>query len=121
MPRLAGSRNTSRLLGEAWVAAALGDRETLDGLRRRMTDAQPGIANSLVLASRAGDRADANARAAAIDARPAGPLYLMVAAYFCLCGAPFDLDATPNLAARLAEAGLEWPPTRPMEWPLKEW
>lgn len=118
---LSGSLNTSRLLGEAWLAAARGDREALDAVRAQMTSAQPGIANELILAARAGDRADATARAAAIDARPAGPAYLMVAIYYCLCGAPFDLDATPNLAARLEEAGLEWPPTRPMEWPLKEW
>jgi hypothetical protein len=118
---LSGSLNTSRLLGEAWIAAARGDRDALDGLRRRMPDAQPGIARSLILAARSGDRDDANAQAAAIDARPAGQAYLMDAIYFCLCGAPFDLAVTPKLAARLEEAGLTWPPTDPMDWPLKDW
>jgi hypothetical protein len=56
-----------------------------------------------------------------IDARPAGPLLLMVGIYFCLCGAPFDLDVAPTLAARLEEAGLAWPPSAPMQWPLKGW
>lgn len=123
LTRLGGSFNTSRAMGEAWIAAARGDRATLDDLRRQMADLQasPGIASALYLPARAGDRASANARAAEIDARPAGPMYLMVGIYFCLCGAPFDLDVTPNLAARLDEAGLTWPPAAPMHWPLKEW
>lgn len=73
------------------------------------------------MAARAGDREAANALAAEIDARPAGPLLLMAEIYFCLCGAPFDLNVAPNLAARLEEAGLAWPPTEPMHWPLKDW
>ena len=28
----------------------------------------------------------------------------------CMCGPAFDLDATPNFNARVAESGLEWPP-----------
>lgn len=56
-----------------------------------------------------------------IDARPAGPLQLMILISNCACGAPFALDATPNLAARLAEAALEWPPIAPIDWPLKDW
>jgi hypothetical protein len=48
-------------------------------------------------------------------------MFLMVGTYFCLCGAPFDLEATPNLAARLDEAGLAWPPVESMRWPLKAW
>jgi TolB-like protein len=123
LSRLGGSFNTSRAMGEAWIAAARGDRATLDELRRRITDLEstPGIATPLYLPARAGDRAAANARAAEIDARPAGPMYLMVGTYFCLCGAPFDLEVTPNLAARLEEAGLSWPPVESMHWPLKDW
>jgi TolB-like protein len=123
LSRLGDSFNTNRALGEAWIAAARGDRATLDDLRRRMTDphASPGIATALYLFARAGDRAAANARAAEIDARPAGPMYLMVGTYLCLCGAPFDLEVTPNLAARLEEAGLTWPPVESMHWPLKDW
>ncbi len=46
---------------------------------------------------------------------------LLGAVYFCRCGAPFDLDVTPKLAARLEEAGLAWPPASPVHWPLKDW
>ena len=123
LSRLDGSMNTSRAEGEAWIAAARGDRAALDVLRGRMAapDAQPGIATGLYLAARAGDREAANALAAEIDARPAGPMLLMVRIYYCLCGAPFDLEVTPNLAVRLEEAGLTWPPTESIRWPLKDW
>ncbi|MEX0892000.1 MAG: hypothetical protein WEB88_07500 [Gemmatimonadota bacterium] len=123
LPRLDGSTNSNRQKGEAWLAAARGDRERLEALRRRPTDpALPvGIAADVVMAARTGDRAAANAVAAEIDARPAGPLLLMVGIYFCMCGAPFDLDVAPNLAARLEEANLVWPPVASMHWPLKGW
>ncbi len=66
--------------------------------------------NDLTVAAIRGDRAEANRRAALIDAQPAGPFVLVVAAAYCLCGAPFDLSATPHLKARLDESGLPWPP-----------
>lgn len=115
--------NTSRDKDATWIAAARGDRATLDDLRRRMMRpaSQAGIATLLHVAARTGDREAANALASNIDARPGGPMYLMVGIYFCLCGAPFDLEVTPNLAARLDEAGLAWPPVEPMHWPLKDW
>jgi len=68
-----------------------------------------------------GDRDAANRRAAAIDAAPGGPLRLAVTATLCYCGAPFDLESTPNFKARLAESGLKWPPadTKPASLVLK--
>lgn len=39
-----------------------------------------------------------------------GPFLLAVMSTVCFCGAPFDLEATPNFKARLAESGLRWPP-----------
>jgi adenylate cyclase len=72
----------------------------------------------LRLSAQAGDRETANRIAAEIDARPAGPLLLLVPIFFCRCGAPFDLETTPNFAARLAEAGLAWPPASPVDWYL---
>jgi TolB-like protein len=64
-----------------------------------------------------GDRAEANRRAAAYDAQPAGPFILSVLTADSLHGAPFDLDATPNFKARLAESGLRWPPPEVMKYP----
>lgn len=57
-----------------------------------------------------GDRDQANRFAAAMDARPAGPFLLAIYSTNCRCGAPFDLDYTPNFKARLVESGLRWPP-----------
>ena len=64
-----------------------------------------------------GDRAEANRRAAALDAQPAGPFILAVLTADSLHGAPFDLEATPNFKARLAESGLPWPPTQVIKYP----
>ena len=71
----------------------------------------------LVEAALFGDRAEANRRAAMLDARPAGGLLLAIAVTYCGCGAPFDLDATPNFKARLAESGLAWPPEVAIRYP----
>ena len=46
---------------------------------------------------------------AAIDARPGGALRMAASLTDCMCGVPFDLDATPNFKARIAESGLTLP------------
>jgi len=74
----------------------------------------------LQVAAILGRRDEANRRAAAIDAQPAGPFVLGVVTAYCLCGAPFDLEATPNFKARLAEAGLPWPPPAAIRFPAPE-
>ena len=56
----------------------------------------------LVEAALTGNRAEANRLAAKIDAQPGGGLVLAVIISDYLCGAPFDLEATPNFKARLA-------------------
>ena len=70
-----------------------------------------------VEAANARDWAEANRRAAAFDARPAGAFLLALLAVQCQCGAPFDLDATPNFKVRLAESGLHWPPPVNIKYP----
>ncbi|NOX82852.1 MAG: hypothetical protein GXP06_07680 [Alphaproteobacteria bacterium] len=75
----------------------------------------------LSIAPLLGERDAANAAAARIDARPFGSARLALAVYECLCGAPFDLEATPNFAARVDEAGFAWPPVSPINYPLKDW
>ena len=72
-----------------------------------------------VEASLSDDRTEANRRAAALDARPAGGLLLATLVTECQCGAPFDLDATPNFKARLAESGLHWPPPQTIAYPAR--
>ena len=43
------------------------------------------------------------------------------AVYSCMCGAPFDLEATPNFAQRIEEAGIPWPPRKVIDLPAKDW
>lgn len=73
----------------------------------------------LSLLAIAGRNEDADAFAAQIDGRAGGPMLLQMAVDECLCGAPFDIERTPNYAARIRETGLSWPPKSPINWPLK--
>jgi hypothetical protein len=77
--------------------------------------------SSLMPAAMLGDRERANAIAARIDARTGGTLVLINAIGMCTCGAPFDLDATPNFQRKIEQAGFDWPPPSPINWPLKDW
>jgi TolB-like protein len=77
--------------------------------------------NSLVLEALRGNRNEANRLAGRIDARPFGHMVLLQAIYLCTCGAPFDLESTPVFASMLKDSGLEWPPVRPYDLPLKDW
>jgi adenylate cyclase len=75
--------------------------------------------NDVVEAALMGDRATANRLAAEIDTQPGGGLILAVIAADSLCGAPFDLEATPYFKARLAESGLPWPPIQALKLPSR--
>jgi TolB-like protein len=86
------------------------DRKSSKFQMRDITDA--------IEAALSGNRAEANRHAAALDARPAGGLLLAIVVTDCQCGAPFDLDATPNFKARLAESGLRWPPPQTIKYPV---
>jgi len=68
-----------------------------------------------------GNREQANKLAAELDARPGGAMILMLAANTCSCGAPFDLEATPNFRERIKESGLPWPPGKLIDYPAKDW
>ncbi|MEO1250839.1 MAG: winged helix-turn-helix domain-containing protein [Pseudomonadota bacterium] len=93
--------------------------ESFDDLAGPLGDREDALI--LLLAPILGDRDAANDAAARIDARPYGPTQLAISVYYCLCGAPFDLEATPNFAARLSEGDLKWPPSSPIDYPLKTW
>jgi TolB-like protein len=75
----------------------------------------------IVMRARAGERDLANKLAAEIDARPFGFLLLINVPMVCVCGAPFELEETPNFARLIEDASLPWPPASPIEWPLKDW
>ena len=104
------------------VAAARGDGELARKLAARIYDlgaaTSTGVIGSL---ARMGARDEANRRAAEVDAHPFGHLRLMLVPGACYCGAPWDLEYTPNFAKLLDDAGLSWPPASPINWPLKDW
>ena len=75
----------------------------------------------LLLAAMTGQRDLANETARLIDDRFLGSFGIMLAVSNCLCGAPFDLDATPNFKKRVEEAGFHWPPPSPIKFPAKDW
>ncbi len=76
---------------------------------------------SMVIAAVIGDRKRANEAAARIDAYPGSAIVISHAIFSCYCGAPFDLDATPNYKARIEEAGFPWPPPKRINYPAKTW
>ncbi|MEO7199640.1 MAG: hypothetical protein ABIY56_05420 [Dokdonella sp.] len=92
-------------------------RASLQKVDRKNSKLQMGHITDTVEAALSGDRAEADRRAAALDARPAGGLLLAIVVTECHCGAPFDLDATPHFKARLAESGLHWPPPQSIKYP----
>jgi adenylate cyclase len=75
----------------------------------------------LLVEAALGNREAANAYASRMDARFAGPFILAEAVKGCFCGAPFDLEATPNFKQRIEEAGFNWPPASPLKYPAKDW
>ena len=75
----------------------------------------------LIFEAALGNREAANAIASRIDARFAGPFILAEVVKSCFCGAPFDLEATPNFKKRIEEAGFSWPPVTPINFPAKDW
>ena len=106
-------------LGKRDDANARGDAALLEKLYKP-TD-QVGDDTDLMFAALRGDRDVANHLAAKIDSRPFGPMKLAQFVYTCLCGAPFDIEATPKFATSLEDAGLLWPPPDTITFPLKGW
>jgi TolB-like protein len=104
------------------LAMARGDRANTTLLLDELLETQPDLPEFHVQSlAQAGLRDEANALAARIDADPYGYLILMGVPGACMCGAPWDLEVTPNFAKLLEDAKLPWPPTSPINWPLKDW
>lgn len=110
------------MLARALVAAIHGDGSASLQYQEAYLGTQgPQDGHVLVLEALRGNRNEANRLAGVIDSRPFGYILLLNDIYTCLCGAPFDLEAAPNFAALLSESGLDWPPSRPYDLPLKSW
>jgi adenylate cyclase len=105
---------------QAVLAAAMGDKAKA---MKMISDYDAaGFDNAdrrLIMRMLAGEPELANQIAAELDSRPYGYLTLMQTPASCLCGAPFDLEFTPNYAKLLADADYSWPPAGSMNWPLR--
>ncbi len=111
----------ARRQAQALVAAARGDVETARYWDEESRSGEDNHLFALLRAAWTGDRQRANELAAHIDGEALGHLSLMMTTYWCACGAPFDLDATPNFAATWQAADLPWPLASPVDFPLKDW
>ena len=87
---------------------------------RLFADPSTDLRQSLVVSHHIGDRERANGFAARIDSAPGSARVIAGIVFGCHCGAPFDLDATPNFKARILEAGFAWPPVSGIHYPGRE-
>lgn len=110
-----------RLIAGFTIAALKGNAAAAQGHQDEFLSRHgPNDAVSLVMEAQRGNRNEANRLAGLIDNRPFGYMSLLQAIYWCTCGAPFDLEATPTFAGKLTDSGLPWPPTAPLDYPLKD-
>lgn len=103
------------------LAAAKGDAAEAQRLQKEYAARFGADSIGIELLAITGDRKNANRLAAIQDARPLGFLNLSDEAGACDCGAPFDLEVTPNFARFISETELPWPPPAAITWPLKDW
>lgn len=110
------------LIFKALVVAHKGNQSRFDQLSEAFkVENTDGHYWTTIVAAWGGHREEANRLAAQIDQHHFGAVTLTQITQWCGCGAPFDLDATPNFAAKLIEGSLTWPPQPTMEFPLKDW
>ncbi|MEJ2128751.1 MAG: hypothetical protein P8X81_07875 [Woeseiaceae bacterium] len=106
---------------QAMVAAHRGDRDRLAPLIEQADKLPPNDFFSIQFNAWTGRRDKANEGAAIIDAHFFGPQSLWQITQWCQCGSPWDLEATPNFAAKIRDADIAWPPESPLTFPLKDW
>ena len=111
-----------RLFFRSMLAAHRGDEQLARQLVEEL-DALEATGHYLPLMAEAftGQRDAANRRAALIDQHPHGAQSFAQAGMWCGCGAPWDIEYTPNFAATLEGSGLSWPPEPVTKFPLKDW
>jgi TolB-like protein len=114
------------LMNKSLTAAARGDySEALKVIEQYTNHPRTGTHDTdfylMNMHTRIGNRDEVNRMAAAIDQSEVGYFTLVLQAYWCACGAPWDLEYTPNFAAKLEESSLPWPPAPIIHFPLKNW
>jgi hypothetical protein len=112
----------SILLARGVIAAYEGEQELANQLIEQIRiEDRTGTYWTLMASARFGLRDEANRLAAEIDKHDFGLVTLSQAVAWCDCGAPWDLEATPNFAGKLEESNLQWPPNATLNFPLKDW
>lgn len=107
---------------KALLAAHEGDQASFERFLNEYKAADPSnMFWPLIISAWGGQREAVNRMATTIDRHHFGSATLTQIAVWCACGAPWDMDATPNFAAKLKEGSLPWPPQTTMEFPLKDW
>ena len=101
----------------ARVEAAAGNLDEA----HRLAEALPLSTQRIGFRAVLGDREGANALAARADAEPGGPSKLLVLIQGCACGAPWDIDVTPNFKRMFEQTGFDWPPRTLINYPAKDW
>jgi len=116
------SDGDSPLVLEAMVAAYDGDKELLSNLLAKYEQSDQADPFWMISMNAWGGNLErANELAATIDAHRYGSGALLNIVQWCACGAPWDLEATPNFAARIAEGQIPWPAPTTVEFRLKTW
>jgi adenylate cyclase len=103
------------------VAAHQGDKERSGQLLAEYDENYTGDFFDIIVNAWSGSREEANRRAAEIDEHFFGAMVLWQLANWCQCGSPWELEVTPNFAAKIKEANIAWPPETPLSFPLKDW
>jgi TolB-like protein len=114
-------QETFALYFHTMIAAHRGDQDRLAPLLEEIDSRARRNFFGTVIAAWTGRRDQANAMAADIDQHFWGSNVLWQLVQWCQCGAPWDLEVTPNFAAKIEEANLAWPPVTPLTYPLKDW
>jgi len=114
--------DSEQLIAKFMIAALEGDGASALAFQESYLGRHgPNDFMSLIMEAGRGNRNEANRLASLIDGRAFGYMSLMQAVFWCLCGAPFDLESTPVFASMLSGSGLPWPPVKPLNFPLKDW
>ncbi len=102
------------------IAGARGDRDELTRQYLRLKEEEDSRLWKFLYLVWSGQQEEADRMVEQVDQSTEGHFGLTVYTSWCACGAPFELERTPNFAAKLADSGMNWPPPTPIEFPLKQ-
>ena len=117
--RLASSSDD--FIPEFFARALKKDQTLIEDIDRRLNDEGMAPWLEITFLAITGQRNRVNQLAAVIDARQGGSTTLQESVDNCGCGAPFDIENTPNYSAVLKRSGISWPFAPRTKFPMKTW